>query len=513
MDLAVKNFKNKSGINLLKELLTESGGIYVKSTRWSYSAETYKLIYDPLNDAFRLRGDCEPQDYLGSQEGYVQCTSTPNGFSFEWRVAVWNDETTEYEYAIIHTIIWSKVSEHKIDSCYLTEYVPNAFEKKFGFNAVKLREGKGIPQLNEWQQKFVNETKYIVQPGRNRWGYRNEDYKEIHPSKVMLILYPYLETMHKIGFRAASDFLFIDEKESFSRRYRYDDGGRTEVYSYSCEDAQRYGYRSSIKLANLQRIFRPGNTPKEILGVQDKRFVELLKNVNDHEKLVSYLTLIRNGEQYDNMVGIVDMNMNTFDLEKFAWVMGRTFNGERIFRTSQNLINYLRRIDMNEAISASDGLNILQDYLQMAIPLGIDPRIDSDSLKREHDVTARIYKAEKNGIVSGKISDRYEQLKKHAMKNDEYFIRPIKSHDDLIAEATMQHNCVASYAERIANGSTEIYVMRKVSNPDQSLITIEFCHGDVTQRYYSHNRRVTDPAHLTFIEKWKDKRIENMLKY
>lgn len=512
-ELKVKNFKNKEGVNLLKEMLLKTGGIICNTQRWKWGSSMVRMTYNDKYDEFYIE-EAESVDYESYEnaEGRVQNTATPNGFSFDWKVAIWDTETKEYSYKIIHSIVWTKAKEgqKRIDCCQILPYEASSFEKRFGFSAVKLREDDAVPDVTPWQQKFIDSSEMIVRY-TNRYSHIDRTYF-IKPSKYMLIMYPQLETMHKIGFKAATDFLYIDEKISFRKKYRYDTIGK-DVYSYTTVDAERWGNCQSVKISDLNTIFRPGNNPKEILGIQDKRFVELLKNVLDHGKLVSYLTLIRNGESYDNMVGIIDMDMNVNDLQTFAWVMGQSFNGEKVFSTSQKLINYLRRIDMNEAIDAHSGLGILRDYLEMAIPLGIDPRIDSDSLKREHDVTARIYRIHRDSIMNGCISQRYEELKKHTMKDQNFIIRPIKSQQDLIDEATMQHNCVASYAQRIANGSTEIYVMRTVENPTQSLITIEFCHGEVTQKYYSHNRRVDNAAHLAFIEKWAQKRIENMYSY
>lgn len=512
--LIEKNFKNKEGINLLKEFLENTGGVFVKASRHSwYNDSGYRIFVN--NGELYIQNSGYDDDHY-RPKGYVQSTQTQNGFSFDWKLALWNTEKKEYEYKTLHTIIWHKPGSQvvsKVETCSVEEYPACPMEKRFGFKAFRMREDDSIPKLTPWQERFMNESErqIILRPYYNN-GRGTTNY--VKPSKYMLIAYPQLETMYKIGFRLARDYLYINEESSFNDTYyrRYGRDIRS-VQSYTCADATRYGYTHELSLNDLEKIFKPGGNPKEILGVKDKRFVELLKNVDNVSKMESYLTLINNGESYENMVGIIDLNMDTNDLMNFAWVMNQEFNGERVFKSGQALINYLRRIDMNEAIEAKDGLSILKDYLQMAIPCGIDPRIDSDSLKREHDVTARVYKVKKDEITTKGIESRYEQLKRYSMSDKEFLIRPIKSQQDLIDEATMQHNCVASYARRIANGETEVYVMRTVDNPGQSLITIEFCHGEVTQKYYSHNRRVTDAKHLAFIDKWAEKKISSSLKF
>lgn len=67
-----------------------------------------------------------------------------------------------------------------------------------------------------------------------------------------------------------------------------------------------------------------------------------------------------------------------------------------------------------------------------------------------------------------------------------------------------QHNCVASYGQRIAAGQSYIYVMREVAHPDKSLITIELSPNGKTirQKFLAYNKPIHNKSQSEFIERW-----------
>ena len=54
-----------------------------------------------------------------------------------------------------------------------------------------------------------------------------------------------------------------------------------------------------------------------------------------------------------------------------------------------------------------------------------------------------------------------------------YVIRPTASVREIIDEANAQHNCVAGFIDKYAQGQTDLWLMRKAAKPDESLVTIE----------------------------------------
>ena len=125
------------------------------------------------------------------------------------------------------------------------------------------------------------------------------------------------------------------------------------------------------------------------------------------------------------------------------------------------------------------------------------------------------------------MQNNCEKMKKYDYTEGVYFVRGIRSHDDLLDEANQQHNCVAAYGSRIANGSSYIYVLREVAKPDKSLITIELSpdgrnirqkyleaeiwimavepspYGrNIIQKYLAYNQPVRNRSQSEFIDRW-----------
>ena len=102
-----------------------------------------------------------------------------------------------------------------------------------------------------------------------------------------------------------------------------------------------------------------------------------------------------------------------------------------------------------------------------------------------------------------KIKQRYKQLEKNNYKNKSFFIRPAKTLKDIKDESVQQKNCVYSnYSEKYANGDTDIYFLRKLKDPNKSLVTVEVLNGKIRQKYQKQNTSVTK-AQKEFLNLWE----------
>ena len=73
-------------------------------------------------------------------------------------------------------------------------------------------------------------------------------------------------------------------------------------------------------------------------------------------------------------------------------------------------------------------------------------------------------------------------------------------------EGKQQGNCVASYLQRYIKKETEIYFIRELSNPANSLITLEYKNNRIKQMELPHHKRNFTSEQLEFVEKWKGHR-------
>lgn len=295
---------------------------------------------------------------------------------------------------------------------------------------------------------------------------------------------PWMEILAKAGYRFADRYLSCEEQES---RYHY---------RHYNQDIER-----------LNRLTQPGTKPANIFKTEKCVYTNLKDNLNLNTWDI-YRRMVK-GQRLnkDSIKQALDRNFNEKDLEHVSSVLGIKFNDRPVF-TWTSLINYLGRIDMYEAIQATEGLCLLSDYLHMCVQLNMAPRTDADSLKREHDIAARLVRQRRDEIEAERMRQNAERVKT-AMPFLEYheenfFIRPITEYDDLIDEATQQHNCVASYADRIASGQTIILTMRETRTPNRSLITVELSPDckTIRQKYLAGNQHIRNKAMTEFLERW-----------
>lgn len=94
-----------------------------------------------------------------------------------------------------------------------------------------------------------------------------------------------------------------------------------------------------------------------------------------------------------------------------------------------------------------------------------------------------------------------ERLAENIYKDDKYIIRPPYNKEDMIEEATMQANCLASYIDAYANDQTDIYFMRDINDPEKSLVTVEVRDGRIRQAYQALNQRPT-AEQIQWLSSW-----------
>ena len=128
-----------------------------------------------------------------------------------------------------------------------------------------------------------------------------------------------------------------------------------------------------------------------------------------------------------------------------------------------------------------------------------------------HDRVMKIQNDLKDKMYQKQIKKRYEEIKKYTYKNKKYIIYPVKNQKELVNESKQQNNCVKTYAERIANGTCDIYFMRLLSNVKKSLVTIEVRNNKVVQQRTKNNNDTTSEQKKT-LKLWEEKILTKGIK-
>lgn len=148
----------------------------------------------------------------------------------------------------------------------------------------------------------------------------------------------------------------------------------------------------------------------------------------------------------------------------------------------------------------------LRDYWRMADLLHMD--LDNDrvrwpkDLKSAHDKAAARYKRQKSEQLAEKFAQRLAELERYAWQDGDILIRPCGSEEELIQEGKDLNHCVASYAERHANGETAIFFIRRAGEPDKPWYTLEL---DEKALYVRQNRGKRNCGKTDEVQSFEDR--------
>jgi hypothetical protein len=186
-----------------------------------------------------------------------------------------------------------------------------------------------------------------------------------------------------------------------------------------------------------------------------------------------------------------------------------------------NPLKAARYLQKQHRKDGKSDIRILMDTWRMGNLLGYDmknpdfqlpphlmrlhDRFSEECRKREEERRRKAEKEreEQRRRQGKKIKKRYEVLSLYAWEKDGILIRPVRDYEDLKREGTLQHHCVATYAEAVADGKSAIFLIRKCEDPDTPWYTLELDERTLTVRQNrgSHNCDRT-PDVTAFEEAW-----------
>lgn len=268
------------------------------------------------------------------------------------------------------------------------------------------------------------------------------------------------------------------------------------------------GSVSNTDRQSYERMFKTGTNSKEIFQLP-MNFVRALWD----ETTISVwdaarkMVKLRNCS-IDDFIRCQNLHLRSDQWTKIDAILRKKYNEENIFSLN-TLLNYIQRIDVNEAIELDEALALIEDTIIMFLQVNQEPNFDTDSLKRTHDLIMRVCKEVRQENTVKGVAEAYND--KYKFEYGNFLIRQIKDYDDLMDEGNQQQNCLRyCYAHRIADKSSVIYVMRKKTSPDKSYISLEIDPtGEfLRQKYGTRNSVISNKSELECIEKWNEFRLK-----
>ncbi|AOZ91587.1 PcfJ domain-containing protein [Paenibacillus crassostreae] len=160
--------------------------------------------------------------------------------------------------------------------------------------------------------------------------------------------------------------------------------------------------------------------------------------------------------------------------------------------------------------SATTMLSDWKDYIGECLELGLDLRNESNlfpnNLHEAHQKTSSKIKFKKDEALNTKIMNRAKSLGKYRFEYNGLTLRPIATNAELFQEGKELQHCVGGYSQRYAEAKTDIFVIRKVEEPDKPFYTIEINNGKIQQCRGLKNCNMT-PEVKTFVDRFVEKKL------
>lgn len=167
----------------------------------------------------------------------------------------------------------------------------------------------------------------------------------------------------------------------------------------------------------------------------------------------------------------------------------------------EELAEYLSKIGTD----LEHGLEYL-DYLYMASNLELDLRnkkvLYPEDFIKEHDELFLATKMIQNPEIDKKIKNLSAMLSINSYEDNEYIIFPAHSIEELVQEGSAQHNCVRMYCEKVANGESQIYLLRRKKEKEKSFVTIEVAGNRIVQAKEKYNKKISEEISL-LLRRWE----------
>lgn len=158
----------------------------------------------------------------------------------------------------------------------------------------------------------------------------------------------------------------------------------------------------------------------------------------------------------------------------------------------------------SEASVASEYRDYLGECEQLGLALTDREVLFPKNLRAAHERTMAQVSFEKNKAEQKKFQKAVERLERFAWKAGGLLIRPARTQEEMEAEGSALHHCVAGYIKRVANGETAIFFIRKIDAPDTPYFTLELQNKRVNQCRTTHNMSYTqNPEVWAFVQEWE----------
>ena len=214
-------------------------------------------------------------------------------------------------------------------------------------------------------------------------------------------------------------------------------------------------------------------------------YMQVLKK--DSEALFADFQWIANGSHFRHILDILRVKIPNMTVKKIR--------------------EYLEHVDEAQCCRVGESAQLWADYLRMLRDLDCDltdkQLIYPNSLKREHDKAARKITQVKDEKLNQVFRERAAKNDKYAWENKNFKVLIPHDISELYEEGRKLSHCVGTYGKLVAEGKSVVAFIRKASDVDTPLCTIEIRQDTIVQARGMSNRPAENiPNMRTFIKAW-----------
>lgn len=246
------------------------------------------------------------------------------------------------------------------------------------------------------------------------------------------------------------------------------------------KERNSWGYAGNM--LKLEKIDWKQKRPAQMLGLNKDEF----RACRIERWTIDDLSLYKKVRSIEKIDPIMDMQL----LRLVDRIEPIIYSNRRGKLSIMRCVRYIARQ------KKADG-SFLEDYWRTCEELGYDLSNTSvqlpKNLRQEHDRVMKEYNdlrdrraAEKNAAEMKKrakgFNATYEKMRSYAWESDGMIIRPCENENELIAEGKALMHCVSTYAQKIADGKTAIFFIRKQNAPVEPWYTLELDEKDLMVR-------------------------------
>lgn len=140
-------------------------------------------------------------------------------------------------------------------------------------------------------------------------------------------------------------------------------------------------------------------------------------------------------------------------------------------------------------VRMSDYYDYLGQLKTLEMDMGNEEYIYPKDFQEMHAELSRRVKIKASKLQAAQLKKFVATLKRYEFRSNGLVLRPFKDPAEVIKEGTTLHHCVGSYADRYSRGETILCCLRRETEPNKPLYTVEFTPaGKLVQCRGDHNK-------------------------